>query len=134
MQNLHTEIHELPQSSDPINLWVENVTQGQLDEILTNINSDISLIFVSVASFNAVWKYPFRADRIVSSQFRVSPHSIVPCKMVELERSDMQYVSTELYEAIDLPFGNGELSCIFVLPASGTSISKLVEYLCDPLN
>lgn len=59
------------ESSNLINEWVENETDGLINDLVTEdiFNDDMSLFLVNTIYFKAQWKHPFSSNAVYKSEF-----------------------------------------------------------------
>ena len=117
-----------PASVDIINNWVNQNTNGKIPEIIKNIPSYMVMYLINAIYFKGDWKYQFDKDNTQDDMFTTGDGVMVPCKMMAQE-NDFNYFSNDIFQAIELPYGDSSFSMIILLPKSGNDINNVIEQL-----
>jgi serpin B len=110
-----------------INTWADNATQGKVSGIVTNTSATQGMLLLSAASFRGTWRTPFDAARTGTAQF----HAVSGIQLMRMmTRGDIfRYYASDVFEAVDLPYGNGAYSMTIALPRAGTTIDAAATSL-----
>jgi serpin B len=103
-----------------INGWMAERTGGRIEELLApgSITGATRLVLGNAVHFNAGWKDPFepRSTRFASFTRRNGSTIEVPTMMAT---QNLNYGEGGDYAAIQLPYKDGDLSMVLLLPRSG---------------
>jgi serpin B len=118
-----------PASVDVINGWVEDKTRGKIKEIIAPpIDPMVIMFLINAIYFNGTWTYEFDPAETEQAPFHRPDGSTVPV-MLMAQQTDLEYVVTEHYQAVDLPYGGEAYSMTVVLPHEGVRIDSLIAEL-----
>jgi serine protease inhibitor len=116
-----------PNAAETINAWVDENTNGKIKEIVDSPISPLIVMFlIDAIYFKGTWTYEFNKDDTKDDWFYLSDETAKPCKMME-QRGLYKYLSTDDFQAVDLPYGNGYFSMTIFLPHRGRDIDSLIE-------
>ncbi len=106
----------LPSAADIINNWVDNRTHGKISEIVDSPISPLMMMFlINAIYFKGDWTCQFDRDLTRSADFFLVDESKVALEMMNLE-SDFLYFENDIFQSVDLPYGNGDFSMAIFLP------------------
>jgi len=114
-----------PGSVDIINEWVSLNTNGKIETILDKIPSEAVMYLLNALYFNADWKYKFDKEYTKDDYF-ISSSDSIPCKMME-QKNYYSYYSNDLFQAVDLPYGDSLFSMTIFLPQPDKDINEIIE-------
>ena len=121
---------KLSESTQAVNSWIEEKTGGLIKDMLDSIDPDTSMLLVNTIYMDAKWKVPFEKEATYEDVFTSSDG--------ELQRGAMMhrtgYISTidaEGLEGVALPYDDGRLSFVALLPDEGTTTSELIARLSE---
>ncbi len=117
-----------PSSVDVINSWVNQKTNGKIPEIIKNISPDMVMYLINAIYFKGDWKYQFDINNTEDDIFTAGDGSKVSCKMME-QGNNFSYFSNNLFQAIELPYGDSSFSMIIFLPNSADGIDNILDQL-----
>lgn len=121
-----------PNSVNIINNWVNEKTNGKIPQIVDTIGKEIIMFIINAIYFNGNWKYKFDKNLTKEDKFTRHDGTKISVKMMK-QKNDFMYLENELFQAVDLPYGNGAFSMTILLPKSGTNINQLIN-LTDKTN
>lgn len=108
-----------------VNGWVENNTDGLIKETLKELPPDVVMLLINAIYFKGAWKTEFDpADTHTADFFTAS--GPVPVEMMHITESDFAYFETEVFQAIDLPYGDSIFSMSVFLPKQGHDVNELI--------
>ena len=120
-----------PDTADVINAWVDQKTNGKIEEIVDQEDVLNTVLFlINAIYFKGTWTYEFNPESTYQAQFTLPDGSQKPCQMMS-QKNDFQYLATSEFQAIDLPYGDGDFSMTILLPNAGYDIDSLITQL-DP--
>ena len=118
-----------PASADIINGWVKENTQGKIEEIVDKpIDPAIVMFLINAIYFNGTWTYEFDPQDTKDDQFTQADGTQASCRMMEQE-ADLPYMANDLFQAADLPYGDGLFSMTVLLPQPGVPVDSLISEL-----
>jgi serpin B len=118
-----------PATADLINAWVEENTNGKIDQIVSPGDIGAALMVLANAIyFKGTWTYEFDPEDTRDDMFTTADGSAVPCRMMNLE-TDLLYYANEDFQAVDLPYGDGYFSMTVLLPRTGLRVDSLAARL-----
>ncbi len=115
-----------PSSVDIINNWVNQNTNGKIDEILERIPCDAVMYLINAIYFKADWKYQFDPTLTENDFFITTNNSNLPCKMM-VQKNNFNYLSNDLFQAVDLPYGDSLFSMTIFLPNPDKDINNIIN-------
>ncbi|RLD36502.1 MAG: serpin family protein, partial [Bacteroidetes bacterium] len=116
-----------PASKDIINQWVSSKTHNKIEKIVDNIDPSDIMFLINAIYFKGTWKYQFENKNTLDSPFYTENGGYLKnVKMMNI-KGDFNYLSNDLFQAVELPYGQGNYSMIVMLPQSGVSIDDLVS-------
>jgi serpin B len=111
-----------------INTWVEDHTAQMIRDLIPKgaIQSDTPLVLTNAIYFKGDWVTPFKEAATQNEPFHVTNNQAVPVPMMH-QTAHFSYVQEDGVEAIELPYADGDLSMIAILPdpEQGGDIDKL---------
>lgn len=118
-----------PSAAGTINSWVNQSTNGKIQEIVQNPIDPATLMFViNAIYFKAAWKYSFDKQYRADDIFRLSDGSTTTLKFMKQE-TELGYTSNDKLQAVELPYSDGNYSMIVLLPNTGQNIDNLISGL-----
>jgi len=119
-----------PNASKTINGWVNQKTNGRIEEIVDDVIHPLTVMFlINAIYFKGTWTYEFDERKTIDDMFTLPDGSKKPCQMMSQE-NEFQYFENEDFQAIDLPYGDGDFSMTIFLP----QWQKDVDFLISELN
>lgn len=139
----NAEVAELdfgdPNSVDIINNWVNDATNGVIEDILDEIPSEMVMYLINALYFKGGWRFPFDVDVTSEQPFNNLDGTVSTLPMMGQEITVAHYVDWDenLYIA-DLPFGDSLYSFTLIVPDDIVSFSDSLtfdkwEYYMDNL-
>ena len=115
-----------PSSVDIINNWINQNTNGKINEILESIPRGAVMYLIDAIYFKADWKYKFDPSLTGDGLFYTTDGSSLPCKMM-VQRNNFNYFSNDLFQAVDLPYGDSLFSMTIFLPKPEINIDEIIN-------
>jgi len=124
-----------PSSVDTINMWVEEETNGRIKDLVSKPINYFTLMFlINAIYFKGTWTYEFDPEETADAWFYLPDDSRRRCNMMK-QRSLFEYLKNDTFQAIDLPYGDGDFSMTIFLPRWGINLDSLITELSqDNLN
>ncbi|MEX0610363.1 MAG: serpin family protein [Balneolaceae bacterium] len=117
-----------PNSKDVINGWVNDNTNGLIDEILKTPIPDYMIMYlINAIYFKGDWAYQFDEEETRESPFKLENKDQVMVDMMNQKNNFATYFSDNV-QMIDLPYGDSLYSMSIIMPEnSETPIDEFVE-------
>jgi len=116
-------------AADTMNAWVDEHTQGKIEEIVDKpIDPNTVMFLINAIYFKGIWTYEFDPQDTKDDQFTLPGGTQTPCKMMQQE-TDLPYMANDLFQAADLPYGDGLFSMTVLLPQPGLSVDSIISEL-----
>lgn len=116
-----------------INQWVDKQTKGLIKTILDEPVSDLTkLMLLNALYFNGTWLTPFEPKETNDGDFMKADGQ--KQRTPFMHRSGMfEYEETDAYQAVRLPYGDGQMGMLVVLPRPNADRKALAAKLfADP--
>ncbi|MDK2977564.1 MAG: hypothetical protein PWP52_278 [Bacteroidales bacterium] len=110
---------------DLINSWVENKTNGKIDQIVDAIDPTLVMFLINAIYFNGNWKYKFEASNTINNDFNLSNGSKVNVPFMNQEVTAKLMLHDD-FTILDLPYGRGNFSMLIFLPDEDKSIDDVM--------
>ena len=113
-------INEPEESRLIINDWVEDQTEGKIEDLIPEgvIDDLTRLVLTNAIFFNAAWIDPF-PEGTVDAPFHLLDGDEVLVPMMSQQTSAFGYAEGDGYQAVELPYDGREMSMVIILPDSG---------------
>ena len=105
-----------PDALDIINGWVADKTEGKIDEVIGTISPGTVLFLINAIYFKGAWEDPFDPARTRKGTFTLTDGAEKTVPMMS-RHGDYNYLQTDTFQAIRLPYGKGRLSMYVFLPS-----------------
>ena len=134
-QFLDTEISTLdfnePDNVSTINQSVSDSTDGRISDIIEAIAPSTVICLISGIYFTGDWQEEFDISRTVDKPFYVSNDEITEIKQVPtMHKTDWYpYYAGEHFQAVSLPYGDGQMGMYIFLPNQDTDLNVFLEHL-----
>ncbi len=116
-------------AADTINSWIETNTHGRIDHVIDSpISSSVLVYLINAIYFKAAWINAFDADSTYDANFHLPNGAETPCRMMP-RQDTLRYFENDLFQAVNLPYGNDDYSMSLLLPKPTVTIEQLIEAL-----
>jgi len=102
-----------------VNGWVKGKTNGLIPKMLDEIDPETVALLVNALYLDAAWAQPFDTNETQRGTFTRADGSSVDAWYMGGEVSDVRRLHTDDAEGIVLPYKDGRLAFMAVMPASG---------------
>lgn len=131
-QNFDAEVASLefadPGAVNIINSWVASKTGDHITHLLKSISPEMVMYLINAIYFQGDWTYQFDPDQTQPGTFYPAGGGDLQWDMMALKR-EFPYFETDQFQAIDLPYGNGNFSMVVLLPKQGYCPQDLIGEL-----
>ena len=119
--NLLDFLYHPDESREIINQWVEDQTNGKIEDLLPlgSIDPLTRLVLTNAVYFYGSWLYQFDEELTSDGIFNALDGSQVTVSMME-QTEVFRYMSGDGFQAIDLPYEGGEVGMLIIVPDEGT--------------
>jgi serpin B len=106
---------------DRINAWVSKRTEKRIPELLAPgfIDATTVLVLVNALYLEAKWSQPFGKYPTERAPFTTLDGSTVQARLMHNAELRTRFAVEPGYQAVELPYGNGELSMLALVPDRG---------------
>ena len=103
-----------------INAYISQQTNGKIKDLIPPgaVDELTRLILTNAIYFNAAWQSPFTKEATGNGAFTLLDGSQVSVSMMH-QSASFDYVQGTGYQAIELPYADGQLSMVVLLPDEG---------------
>jgi len=129
--NAKIEEIDITNSDSPkrINDWVEKATNGKIDKMVDGaLEENLVAMLLNAIYFKGDWKYPFDKKDTENRNFRLMDGTEKEVPFMKLEEK-LSYTANSEFQAIKLPYGEGEMSMTIVLPNEQKSFKEFKDTL-----
>lgn len=111
--------------ADRINGWVNDATNGKIEEMAPSpLPDNLIAMLLNAIYFNGDWQFPFDESLTEEQPFQLEDGTDVDVPLMSMHE-DLPYLETTDFQAVSLPYGDGEMSMTVVLPAAHSSLAEL---------
>ena len=119
-----------PATVDLINTWVSDNTHGKIPTVLSEIPDAAIMYLINAIYFKGDWQYTFDEEQTYETNFYRPAGDPVPVDMMGWEGTTaLSYFENDLFQAVDLPYGDGTFSMTLMLPKNDIGIGGIVPLL-----
>jgi serpin B len=121
---------ESEQARQTINSWVENQTENKITDLIPTkaIDSDTKLVLTNAVYFKGIWTDPFKKDRTKEDVFHLTPSEKIKVPMMH-RWDEFRYGEADNLQILELPYGDGSLSMVVLLPKEIDGMADLESKL-----
>jgi len=117
-----------PSSVNTINNWVSEKTKQKITSIIKSIPDGAVMYLINAIYFKGTWLYKFDSTATKDDNFYVTTGNPVICRMMN-QKNKFEYYKADNYQAIELPYGDGDFQMLVILPSSGSDINSLINQM-----
>ena len=111
-----------------INQWCSDHTGGMVPKVLERVNVDMLCYLFNALYFKSEWKFMFDKTATSDEDFTNGAGQKVKVKMMR-QTENYQYAENDIYQLVNLPYGNGAFSMMVFLPKTGYGIPDVIGQL-----
>ncbi len=113
-----------------MNAWVKDKTHGKISEIVKPdaIDWNTVMFLINAIYFKGTWTFEFKKENTRDDQFTKLDGSPIPCKMMNMTGT-LSYFENDLFQAVDLPYGDKLFSMTIFLPKLPLDVNALLAEL-----
>lgn len=106
-----------------INQWCSDHTNGMVPKVVEKVSIDMLCYLFNALYFKSEWKFMF--DKSATSDEDFTNGAGQKVKMMR-QAENYQYAENDIYQVVNLPYGNGAFSMMVFLPKSGYGIPDII--------
>ncbi|HUU18310.1 MAG TPA: serpin family protein [Sedimentisphaerales bacterium] len=113
-----------------INTWVEKETNNKIKNLIQKgmLDSMTRLVLTNAIYFKGNWARQFKEDRTKEAPFTLANGRKVDVAMMN-QTAEFNYMETEDFQGLELPYVNDELSMIILLPKEFDGLDEFEKRL-----
>ncbi len=113
-----------------INTWVEKKTNNKIKNLIPKgvLNSMTRLVLTNAIYFKGNWAKQFKMDKTKDTPFTLANGRKVNVAMMN-QTGQFNYMETESFQALELPYVDDELSMIILLPKEFDGLDEFEKTL-----
>lgn len=116
-----------PESVITINNWVDKKTNHLIQKIVDQIPAEAVMYLINAIYYKGQWKYQFEPKDTKDLDFFVNGSAIkVPTMR---QQADLNYFKGENFEAVEIPYNQGNFNCTVLLPDVGKTVLDISPQL-----
>ncbi|XP_073494423.1 alpha-1-antitrypsin-like protein GS55-MS [Phyllobates terribilis] len=114
-----TDFHKVQEAVDQINSYVEKKTNGNIKDLLDNLEPLTALVIINTVFFKGSWVDAFNVDHTREEDFHVDENTVVKVPMMTRQGEyNIGYISEAECTVVEVPY-KGNITAIFMLPDKG---------------
>jgi serpin B len=117
-----------PNAPGIINNWVEENTNGRIEQIINEIQPEAILFLINAIYFKGNWAEQFDENLTTEQPFYLPDGSEKPHPLMS-QSGRYLYLENEDFQGISLPYGDGRLSLYVFLPREASSLAEFQKQL-----
>ncbi len=115
-----------PQAVKIINNWVSQKTNKKINKIIESIDPLTMMFLINAVYFKGTWTAEFDPRDTKDDYFTRENGGNIPVKMMQQE-NNFRYFGNDLFQAVDLPYGDGLFSMTILLPRQDVSVNEIAN-------
>jgi len=117
-----------PSAVKTINDWVSDNTNQLIPKIIDQISGDAIMYLINAVYFKGQWRYQFEKEKTEARPFHLTDGSQVETESM-LQRATLQYSKGSCFQAVELPYNQGNYNMNILLPDEGKSLTDVISLL-----
>ena len=117
-----------PGAKDVINGWVSDKTHKKIESIVDQISPESFMFLINAIYFKGTWTYEFDKKDTQDLAFYLEDGTVKDVPMMKQE-ADLNMLKTDLFNAVELPYGKGNWAMYVLLPNQVYKIGDILEEL-----
>lgn len=131
----NAEINEIDildvDSAKQINDWVKAATNDKIEEIVeAPLNPHLVTLLINAIYFKGDWKYEFDKKLTENDAFLLADGTTKEVPLMTLQE-DLLYMENEQFQAVKLPYGEGEMGMTIFLPKDDSNLEAFAQSLSN---
>lgn len=114
-------------SVEKINNWVKNATNQKIEDIVeAPLDPDLVAILINAIYFKGDWTHAFDEKQTKNTDFYLTNGTTKKVPLMTLSE-ELGYMENDTFQAVRLPYGDGEMSMQVFLPKEDSSLAEFTE-------
>ncbi len=120
------------QARQTINGWIEEQTENKITDLIPEgaIDSDTRLVLTNAVYFHGIWTAPFKKDHTKEEDFHLTSSDKIKVPLMH-RQNEYRYGDVDNLQILELPYGDGSLSMVILLPKEIDGLSDLEAKLSN---
>lgn len=114
-----------------INSWISDAAEGLISEYLSAPLDEVSAFAVNAIYFNGEWTVPFKAASPEVRKFYNIDKTETAVAYMQNQATVRYGEQPGVYQAVEIPFGNGSYAFTIYLPAEDVSVDDVLASLAS---
>lgn len=111
-----------------INDWIEESTRGMIDKLVDRVDPDMRIMLINAIYFKGQWQKPFDPEETREERFRQEDGTTANVQMMH-RTGYMEYRATDRWQAVRIPYGEGQMAMLVIVPDESADLASLHEQL-----
>lgn len=127
--SFESEVTGLPfdnAAKDRINKWASDKTNGKIKQVIDQIKPDHVMFLLNALYFKGDWKTRFDSKKTQDAPFKLENGQSKNVRMMYAE-SDFEVGAGVGYNAVRLPYGNGQFNMTLLIPNGSNTIDEVFK-------
>ena len=112
-----------------INGWASKKTNKMIPKVLDRISPELPVILMNALYFKGEWKNTFKKSSTTEETFTNEAGAQSKVKMMKESSKSYKYSENDVFQAVNMPYGNGAYSMTVFLPKKGYKVADVVDVL-----
>jgi len=118
-----------PDAADIINQWCAKKTKDRITDIIDiPIDPLAQMFLINALYFKSKWQFEFNKANSHQDDFTLIDNRKKKVNMMQ-QITALPYYADQYLQCVEMPYGNEAFSMVVILPADGTNIEQLIDYL-----
>jgi serine protease inhibitor len=117
-----------PAATARVNNWVSDATQGKIDKLFDALDPGIVTYLIDAVYFKGQWTLPFDPSQTQPMPFHLADGSEISVPAMT-QAAEYAITSAANYSAVALPYGDGRMQMVIVLPNTGVELNSVLSEL-----
>ncbi|MDN4601186.1 serpin family protein [Paenibacillus sp. F6_3S_P_1C] len=119
------------QAKEEINQWVKQHTEGMILNLMQEPpEKEALMILVNAIAFDGNWMDEFDPEYTTDDEFKLANGKALSVPMMH-QKKQFQYSENKDWQAVRLPYGEGQMHLLVVLPREGRTLDQVQQQLLD---
>ena len=111
---------------DRINGWVKDKTRDKIEKIIEQLSPNAVMYLINAIYFNGKWTYQFDKDKTSDRTFTTENGTELQAPTMKLDKTTLNYTSTDKFQLIELPYGSKKYSMLIFLPNEEVATNDII--------
>ncbi len=120
-----SEVFRTELKADEINSWIENKTDGEIKDMLSELDKDTALVLVNALLFDDEWVTPYEESDIYDAGFRGTKGE----ELVSFMSSNEMFIESTAAKGMIKSYKNTPCKFVAILPDENMSLDQYLESL-----